>query len=104
MRQVYTESQKRKFIQANEESSLTIRDYCRLVNISPSLFYQTRKSLIKEEPLNKKVSSSPLFHQIVKPTVGSGISLTLSNGIKIGLEGMSMEDLSRLLVSMGRHA
>jgi hypothetical protein len=68
------------------------------------LFYQTRKSLIKEESLNKKVSSSPLFHQIVKPTVGSGISLTLPNGIKIGLEGMSMEDLSRLLVSIGRHA
>jgi hypothetical protein len=104
MRQVYTESQKRKFVQAYEESSLTIRDYCRSVKISPSLFYQTRKSLIKEESLNKKVSSSSLFHQIVKPTVGSGISLTLSNGIKIGLEGMSMEDLSRLLVSMGRHA
>lgn len=104
MRQVYTESQKRKFVKAYEESSLTIRDYCRSVNISPSLFYQTRKSLIKEESLNKKVSSSPLFHQIVKPTVGSSISLTLSNGIKIGLEGMSMEDLSRLLVSMGRHA
>jgi hypothetical protein len=103
MRQVYTESQKRKFVQAYEESSLTIWDYCRSVKISLSLFYQTRKSLIKEESLNKKVSSS-LFHQIVKPTVGSGISLTLSNGIKIGLEGMSMEDLSRLLVSMGRHA
>ena len=104
MRQVYTESQKPKFVKAYEESSLTIRDYCRSVNISPSLFYQTRKSLIKEESLNKKVSSSPLFHQIVKPTVGSGISLTLSNGIKIGLEGMSMEDLIRLLFSMGRHA
>ena len=70
MRQVYTESQKRKFVKAYEESSLTIRDYCRSVNISPSLFYQTRKSLIKEESLNKKVSSSPLFHQIVKPRVG----------------------------------
>jgi hypothetical protein len=104
MRQVYTQSEKRKFVQAYEESTLTIRDYCRLVNISRSLFYQTRKTLIKEESLNKKVSSSPLFHQIVKPTVGSGISLILSNGIKIGLEVMNMEDLSRLLVSMGRHA
>jgi hypothetical protein len=36
--------------------------------------------------------------------MGSGISLTLPNGIKIGLEGMSMEDLSLLLVSMGRYA
>ena len=54
--------------------------------------------------LDRRIPSSPLFHQIVKPTVGSGISLTLSNGIKIGLEGMSMEDLNRLLVSMGRHA
>jgi hypothetical protein len=68
------------------------------------LFYQTRKSLIKEESLNKKVSSSPLFHQIVKPTLGFGISLTLPNGIRIGLDGMSMEDLSHLLVNMGRHA
>jgi hypothetical protein len=30
--------------------------------------------------------------------------MTLPNGIRIGLDGMSMEDLSRLLISMGRHA
>lgn len=104
MRQVYTESQKRKFVQAYEESSLTIRDYCRSVNISPSMFYRARRFLLEEESLSKKVSFSPLLHQIVKSTMGAGISLTLPNGIKIGLEGMSMEDLSRLLVSMGRYA
>lgn len=104
MRQVYTESQKREFVQAYEESSLTIRDYCRSVNISPSMFYRARRFLLEEESLSKRVSFSPLLHQIVKSTMGSGISLTLPNGIKIGLEGMSMEDLSRLLVSMGRYA
>ncbi len=86
MRQVYTESQKRKFVQAYEESSLTIRDYCRSVNISPSMFYHARRFLLEEESLSKKVSFSTLFHQIVKSTIGSGISLTLPNGIKIGLE------------------
>ena len=30
--------------------------------------------------------------------------MTLPNGIRIGLDGMSMEDLSSLLVNMGRHA
>jgi hypothetical protein len=34
----------------------------------------------------------------------TGLSMTLPNGIKIGLDGMSMEDLSRLLVNLGRHA
>ena len=33
----------------------------------------------------------------------SGLSMTLPNGIRIGLDGMSMEDLSRLLFNMGRH-
>jgi len=33
MRQVYTKSQKQKFVLAYEESSLTVRDYCRTVNI-----------------------------------------------------------------------
>jgi hypothetical protein len=46
----------------------------------------------------------PQFRQIVMPTRVTGFSMTLPNGIRIGLEGMSMEDLSRLLVSMGRHA
>jgi len=104
MRQVYTKSQKQKFVLAYEESSLTVRDYCRSVNISPSLFYHARKSLIKEESMSEKAPSTPIFHQIVKPAQVSGLTVTLPNGIRIGLDGMSMEDLSRLLVNMGRHA
>ena len=46
----------------------------------------------------------PQFRQIIRPTQVSGLSMTLPNGIRIGLDGMSMEDLSRLLVNMGRHA
>jgi hypothetical protein len=68
------------------------------------MFYRSMRSLLKEESLFKKVTFFPLFHQIVKPRGGSGISLTLPNGIMIGLVGMSMEELSLLLVSMGRHA
>jgi hypothetical protein len=44
------------------------------------------------------------FHQIVKPAQVSGMFITLPNGIKIGLDGLSIEDLSRLLVNMGRYA
>jgi hypothetical protein len=104
MRQVYTKSQKQKFVLAFEESSLTVRDYCMSVNITPSLFYHARKSLIKEESMSEKVPSTPIFHQIVKPTQVSGLTMTLPNGIKIGLDGLSMEDLSRILVNMGRYA
>jgi hypothetical protein len=39
---------------------------------------------------------APQFRQIIKPAQVSGLSMTLPNGIRIGLEGMSMEDLSRL--------
>jgi hypothetical protein len=46
----------------------------------------------------------PQVRQIIKPAQVSGLSMTLSNGIRIGLDGMSMEDLSRLLVNMSRHA
>ena len=46
----------------------------------------------------------PQFRQMIKPAQVSGLSMTLPNGIRIGLEGMSMEDLSRLLVNRGRHA
>jgi hypothetical protein len=47
---------------------------------------------------------APQFRQIIKPAQGWGISMTLPNGIRIGLDGMSMEDLSRLLVNMGQYA
>jgi ABC-type transporter MlaC component len=39
MRQVYSESQKQKFVQAYEEFFLMFRVYCKLINISPYLFY-----------------------------------------------------------------
>ena len=81
MRQVYTESQRRKFVEDYENSSLSVRDYCQSRNISTCLYYHWKK-----------------------PAQVSGLSMTLPNGIRIGLDGMSMEDLSRLLVSMGRHA
>lgn len=68
------------------------------------MFYHARKSLIKEESLSEKVPSNPIFHQIVKPAKVSDLTMTLPNGIRIGLDGLSMEDLSRLLVNMGRHA
>jgi hypothetical protein len=38
MRQIYSESQKQKFVQAYEEFFLMFRDYCKLINISPYLF------------------------------------------------------------------
>jgi len=49
-------------------------------------------------------SVAPQFRQIIKPAQDSGLSIHLPNGIRIGLDGMSMEDLSRLLFNMGRHA
>ena len=104
MKQGYTENQKLEFVRAYEKSSLTVRDYCKSVQISPSMFYHTKRSMVKKESRTKKIPAAPLFQQIVKPVVGSGISLTLPNGIKIGLDGFSLEDLSRLLVNMGRHA
>ena len=81
MRQVYTEKEKRRFIEDYEKSSLSIKDYCQSRNISTCLYYHWKK-----------------------PAQVSGLSMTLPNGIRIGLDGMSMEDLSRLLVNMGRHA
>jgi len=64
-----------------KNSSLPVRDYCQSRNISTCFYYHWKK-----------------------PAQFSGLSMTLHNGIRIGLDGMSMEDLSRLLVSMGRHA
>ena len=81
MIQVYTESQRRKFVVDYENSSLSIRDYCQSRNISTCLYYHWKK-----------------------PVQVSGLSMTLPNGIRIGLDGMSMEDLSCLLFNMGRHA
>ena len=47
---------------------------------------------------------APQFRKIYNPAQVSGLSMPLPNGIRIGLDGMSLEDLSRLLVSMDRHA
>ena len=81
MRQVYTKTQRRKFVEDYENSSLSVRDYCQSRNISTCLYNHWKK-----------------------PAQVSGLSITLPNGIRIGLDGMSMEDLSHLLFSMGRHA
>ena len=43
----------------------------------------------------------PQFRQIIKPAQVSGLFMNLPNGIRIGLDSMSMENLSRLLVSIG---
>ena len=75
------EKEKRRFSEDYEKSSLSIKDYCQSRNISTYLYYHWKK-----------------------PAQVSGLSMTLPNGIRIGLDGMSMEDLSCLLVNMGRHA
>jgi hypothetical protein len=43
MRPVYAENQNQKFVQAYEEFFLMFRDYCKLINISPYLFYPARR-------------------------------------------------------------
>ena len=69
MRQIYTESQRRKFVADYEKSSLSVKDYCKSRNISTCLYYHWKK-----------------------PAQVSVLSMTLPNGIRIGLDGMSMED------------
>jgi hypothetical protein len=104
MRQVYTEKEKRRFIEDQEKSSLSIRDYCKSKNMSTYLYYHWKRRFKIENSPVETDSVSPQFRQIIKPAQVSGLSMTLPNGIRIGLDGMSMEDLSRLLISMGRHA
>jgi hypothetical protein len=104
MRQIYTESQRRKFVSDYEKSSLSVKDYCQARNISTCLYYHWKKRLEQEASMVEPDALLPQFRQVVMPTRVTGFSMTLPNGIRIGLEGMSLEDLSRLLVSMGRHA
>jgi transposase-like protein len=104
MRQVYTEKEKRRFIEDYEKSSLSIKDYCQSRNISTYLYYLWKRRFKIEDSPVETDSMAPQFRQIIKPTQVSGLSMTLSNGIRIGLDGMSMEALSSLLVNMGRHA
>ena len=104
MRQVYTEKEKRRFIEDYEKSSLSIKDYCQSRNISTCLYYHWKKRFEQEVSIVEPDTLLPQFRQIIKPTQVSGLSMTLPNGIRIGLDGMSMEDLSSLLVNMGRHA
>ena len=104
MRQVYTESQRRKFVADYENSSLSIKDYCQSRNISTYLYYHWKRRFKIEDSPVETDSMAPQFRQIIKPNQVSGLSMTLPNGIRIGLDGMSMEDLSSLLVNMGRHA
>jgi hypothetical protein len=104
MRQVYTESQRRKFVEDYEKSSLSVRDYCQSRNISTCLYYHWKKRFEQEVSVVEPDALLPQFRQIIRPAQVSGLSITLPNGIRIGLDGMSMEDLSRLLVNMGRHA
>ena len=104
MRQVYTEKEKRRFIEDYEKSSLSIKDYCQSRNISTCFYYHWKKRFEQEVSVVEPDTLLPQFRQIIKPAQVSGLSMSLSNGIRIGLDGMSMEDLSRLLVNMGRHA
>jgi hypothetical protein len=97
MRQVYTEKEKRRFIKDQEKSSLSIKDYCQSRNISTYLYYHWKRRFKIEDSPVEMDSVSPQFRQIIKPAQVSGLSMTLPNGIRIGLDGMSMEDLSHLL-------
>ena len=93
MRQVYTEKEKRRFIEDYEKSSLSIKDYCQSRNISTYLYnYHWKKRFKIEDSPVETVSMAPQFRQIIKPAQVSGLSMTLPNGISIGLDGMSMED------------
>jgi hypothetical protein len=104
MRQVYTEKERRRLIEDYEKSSLSIRDYCQSRNISTYLYYHwKRRFKIDDSPVETDFVALQ-FRQIIKLAQVSGLSITLPNGIKIGLDGMSMEDLSHLLVNMCRHA
>jgi hypothetical protein len=104
MRKVYTEKERRRLIEDYEKSSLSIKDYCQSRNISTYLYYHWKRQFKIEDSSVETDSVSPQFRQIIRPAQVSGLSITLPNGIRIGLDGMSMEDLSRLLISMGRHA
>ena len=104
MRQVYTEKERRRLIEDYEKFSLSIKDYCQSRNISTYLYYHWKRQFKIEDSSVETDSVSPQFRQIIKPAQVSGLSMTLPNGIRIGLDGMSMEDLSRLLISLGRHA
>jgi hypothetical protein len=63
MRQVYTENERGRFIEDYEKSSLSIKDYCQSRNISTCFYYHWKK-----------------------PAQVSGLSMTLPNGIRIGLD------------------
>jgi hypothetical protein len=103
MRQVYTENERRRFIEDYDEKiSLSIKDFCQSRNISTYLYYYWKRRFKIEDSPVETDSMAPQFRQIIRPAQVSGLSITLPNGIRIGLEGMSMEDLSRLLV-IGRH-
>jgi hypothetical protein len=68
------------------------------------LYYHWKKRFKIEDSPVEYDSMAPQFQHIIKPAQVSSLSMTLPNGIRIGLDGMSMEDLSRLLVNMDRHA
>ena len=96
MRQVYTENERRRLIEDYEKSSLSIRDYCQSRNISTYLYYHWKRRFKIEDSPIVTVLLVPQFRQIIKPAQVSSLSMILPNGIRIGLEGMSMEDLSHL--------
>jgi hypothetical protein len=104
MRQIYTEKERRRFIEDYEKYSLYSKDYCQSRNISTYLYYHWKRQFKIEDSSVETDSVSPQFRQIIKPAQVSGLTMTLPNGIKIGLDGLSMEDLSRLLVNMDCHA
>jgi hypothetical protein len=97
MRQVYTEKDKRRLIEDYEKSTLSIKDYCQSRNISTYLYYHwKRRFKIVDSPVETDFVA-PQFRQIIKPAQVSRVSITLPNGIRIGLDDMSMEDLSHIL-------
>jgi hypothetical protein len=101
----YTQKkEKRRFIEDQEKSSLSVRDYCQSRNISTYLNYHWKRRFKIEDSPVETDAVSPQFRQIIKPAQVSGLSMTLPNWIRIGLDSMSMEDFSRLLVNMGRYA
>ena len=84
------------FTKSDEEPNFT--------GLHTYLYYHWKRRFKIEDSPVETDSMAPQFRQIVKPAQVSGLSMTLPNGIRIGLDGMSMEDLSCLLVNMGRHA
>ena len=67
MRQVYTESQRRKFVEDYEKSSLSVRDYCQSRNISTYLYYHWKRRFKIEDSPVEIDSIAPQFRQIIKP-------------------------------------